>query len=88
LEPYSISDYRDTSLTFLFGISEIRNRVTGEKGEWKYASEQLGAGAFYGAMRVFGARIVVLAIAKAINDKFGTSDTRNAAIGRSKRMGL
>jgi GcrA cell cycle regulator len=39
-------------------------------------------------MRVFGARIVVLAIAKAINDKFGTSDTRNAAIGRSKRMGL
>jgi GcrA cell cycle regulator len=28
------------------------------------------------------------AIAKAINDKFGTSYTRNAAIGRSKRMGL
>jgi hypothetical protein len=34
--------------------------VTGEKGEWTYASEQLGAGAFYGAMRVFGARNVVL----------------------------
>jgi GcrA cell cycle regulator len=28
------------------------------------------------------------AIAKAINDKFGTSYTRDAAIGRSKRMGL
>jgi GcrA cell cycle regulator len=28
------------------------------------------------------------AIAKALNQKFGTSYTRNAAIGRSKRMGL
>jgi hypothetical protein len=49
----------------------------------------LGAGAFLWRYASFWrAEWSFSAIAKAINDKFGTSDTRNAAIGRSKRMGL
>jgi len=89
------SDYQKSSLTF---ISEYQ-KFTGDRAipvlsgraPRKGISMQPSnwAPEHSGALREFLLRgMSYSAIAAAINAKFGTSYTRNAAIGRSKRMGL
>jgi hypothetical protein len=72
--PYSISDYRNTSLR------------DGQKGKRKYASEQLGAGTLSGALRVFDARNVIFGDCGGHQQEI--RDQLYAAIRRSKRLGL
>jgi GcrA cell cycle regulator len=90
----SNSDYQKSSLTL---ISEYQKLCSCDSGlsigraAWKGKSMQSGTWApeHSGALREFLARGMSYSeIADAINAKFGTSYTRNAAIGRSKRMGL
>jgi GcrA cell cycle regulator len=77
-----------------FGISELVPRaipVFRSAAPWKGKSMQSGnwAPEHSDALREFLARGMSYSeVADAINAKFGTSYTRNAAIGRGKRMGL